>query len=163
MNGYGLLQERRYAEAIDELKAAQRIEPSQPVAFNLANAYHLIGNYDEALAQLRRRFPGDRELDGALDRGYEEGGYRAALLRYAETLVSRRDTAERFPSVDISEIYAWARDKERTLEMLETAYQDHNYNLPGTLHAPEFDLVRDDPRFRDLCRRMNVPVGLEGK
>jgi len=162
MNGYGLLLERRYAEAIDELKAAQRIEPSQPVAFNLADAYHFTGNYDEALAQLRRRFPGDRELDAALDRGYEVGGYRAALLRYAETLVSRRDTAERFPSVMISEIYAWARDKERTLEMLEIAYQDHNYNLPGTLPAPEFDLVRDDPRFQDLCRRMNLPVGLEG-
>ena len=83
-NGYRLLFERRYAESIEEYEAALRIEPDNPVHFfNLAGAYHLNGNYDEALAMVRRWLPGDQELEAVLDRGYAEGGYRrcAAEIR----------------------------------------------------------------------------------
>ena len=122
----------------------------------LAWAYHMLGNYDEALAMLRRWLPIDRELDEALDRGYEEGGYRAALRRYAETLAARPEAAEMLSWV-VAFIYAWAGEKERTLEWLELAYQAHDPNLPGGTITPDFELVHDDPRYHDLRRRMNLP------
>jgi tetratricopeptide (TPR) repeat protein len=155
MNGIRLLTERRYADAIEELQAAERM--GHPLATNLANAYHLTGNYDEALAQLRRSFAGDQELEEALDRGYAEGGYRAALLRCAETLAARPEAAEHL-SLDVAYLYAWAGEKERTLEWLELAYQARCSGLPPALsQSADFDLVRDDPRFRDLRRWMNLP------
>ncbi|UCG89104.1 MAG: hypothetical protein JSW71_11410 [Gemmatimonadota bacterium] len=108
--------------------------------------------------QLRMWFLGDQELDEALDRGYEEGGYRAALLRYAETLAARPNAAREY-SLDLAFIYAWAGDKERTLEWLEFAYQTRNGSLPASLSRTQrdFELVHDDPRFHDLRRRMNLP------
>ncbi|UCC84538.1 MAG: protein kinase [Gemmatimonadota bacterium] len=156
VNGHLLCHERRYAEGIEELQAALRIEPNHPVAYsNLAWAYHMTGNYDGALAMLRKLFPGDQELDVALDRGYAEGGYRTALRRYAETLAARPEAAERLSWV-VAFIYAWAGEKERTLEWLELAYQAHDPNLPA-FNSEDFELVHDDPRYQELRRRMNVP------
>ncbi|KPL07397.1 hypothetical protein AMJ85_09630 [candidate division BRC1 bacterium SM23_51] len=155
MNGHGLIFERRYAESIEVLEAALRIEPDNRVVYdNLASAYHLTGNYDAVLRMVRKFFPGDQELDEALDRGYAEGGYRAAIVRWADTLAARPGAAE-LMSYFIACRYAWAGEKERTLDWLELAYETHNPNMP-TLSSPDFDLVRDEPRFRDLCRRINL-------
>jgi tetratricopeptide (TPR) repeat protein len=161
MKGQMLGYEGRYAEAIEELEAAQRIQPDNPVAFGgLAWAYHMTGNHDRALAMIRRLSLGDQELEEALDRGYAEGGYRAALVRYAEALAARPGARQRL-SWTVANMYAWAGEEERTLEWLEFAYQAHDLNLPG-FNSADFDLVHDDPRYHDLRRRMNLPLGSEG-
>jgi hypothetical protein len=103
----------------------------------------------------RKSFPGDQELDEALDRGYVEGGYRGAMRRCAETLAARPEAAERLSWI-VANMYAWAGDKERTLEWLELAYQAHAPNL-FTANGPDYELVHDDPRYHDLRRRMNLP------
>jgi tetratricopeptide (TPR) repeat protein len=157
VNGGLLCKDGRYAEGIEELQAALRIEPNHPLAHgNLAWAYHMTGRHDEALAMIRKTIPNDEELDEALDRGNAEGGYRVALLRYAETLAARPDATERLSWI-VANTYAWAGEKERTLEWLETAYQAHALNLPGGTTATDFGLVHDDPRYHDLLRRMNLP------
>jgi TolB-like protein len=156
-NGYGLFYERRYAEAIEEYEAALRIEPDNPaVFFNLAAAYHMNGNYDEALAMVRRLVPGDQELEDALDRGYAEGGYRAAMLRYAETMAARPEAAELL-SMFVAVVYAFAGENDLTLDWLEVMYRTRNPNMPA-IYERQWDFVRDDPRFQDLRRRMNMPM-----
>jgi TolB-like protein/tetratricopeptide (TPR) repeat protein len=157
LNNAGVLTyEQRYAELIEEYEAILRIVPDQLLAYgNLADAYHMTGNYDEALAMLRRSFAGDQELDEALDRGYADGGYQAALRKYAETLATRPEAAGRL-AWDITIAYARAGDKEQTMEWLERAYQAHDQNLM-TASMPVFELVHDDPRYHDLRRRMGLP------
>jgi TolB-like protein len=158
LNGGQLHTERRYAEAIEQLEAVLRIEPNHIVAIiNLVWANHDTGNYDEALAMVRKIYPGDQELQEALDRGYAEGGYRAAMLRQAETLAARPDAAEQIP-IDVAMSYAQAGERERTLDWLEFAYQAHHYLLPGNLPASGLGPVpHDDPRYQDLRRRMGLP------
>jgi TolB-like protein len=156
MNGLMLCWELRYAEGVEELEAVLRIEPDHTVAIaNLVDPYHLNGNYDEALAMVRRMHPGDQGLQEALYRGYAEGGYRAAWLRYAETLAARTEAAV---PVEVALAYAWAGDKERTLEWLELAYQAHDIILPANLPAAGLGPVPgDDPRYQALRRRMKLP------
>ncbi len=158
MNAHLLCDDRRYAECIEEYEATLRIEPDYPVAqTNLAWAYHENGNYDEALAQIRRWwFPGDPKLEEALDRGYAEGGYRAALLRYAETLAARPGAAEQL-CIRVATTFAWAGDIERTLEWFEIAYQAHDPNLPNNLLLTAHPMLHDDARYHDLRRRVNLP------
>jgi serine/threonine-protein kinase len=157
-NGDWLIDERRYAEAIEELQAVLRIEPDHVVAnVALRRAYHESGNYDEALALARRLNSGDQDLLEALDQGYAEGGYRAAMLRLAETVASRPEYAER-QQVGVARTYAAAGDRERTLDWLELAYQARHFQLPGALPASGFGPVPgDDPRYQALRRRMNLP------
>jgi TolB-like protein/Tfp pilus assembly protein PilF len=162
-----LWKEGRYAEAIEELEAVLQIQPDHLVAIrDLVDAYHDNGNYDEALAQIRRQVR--RELDGypefaaaleqALDRGYAEGGYRVALLRYAETIAARWERGERVAHVFAAKAFAMAGDKERTLDWLEIAYEAHDIMLAGVLHASGFGPVPgDDPRYQALRRRMGLP------
>jgi len=46
---------------------------------------------------------------------------------------------------------------KRSLERLETGYQERGEWMTLLKVDPRFDNVRDDPRFRDLMRRMNLP------
>jgi len=43
------------------------------------------------------------------------------------------------------------------MEWLERAYQAHDQGLVAIASGELWDLVRDDPRFQDLLRRMNLP------
>jgi hypothetical protein len=78
-----------------------------------------------------------------------------ALQRTAETLAARSRTAY-VPAWQIGTLYTRAGLKEEALEWLEKAYQAHDPNMPYISVDPIFDILRDDPRFQDLLRRMNL-------
>jgi len=149
----------QYAEAIEQLEAVLRIEPNHLVATrNLIEGYHLNGNYDEALALVRRKVSGDRELEAALDQGYAEGGYRVALLRYGEALAARWEQGEPLDHLDVVRAYAMAGEEEQALDWLELAYPVKNINLPAHVPASGAGLLPyDDPRYQALRRRMGLP------
>jgi TolB-like protein/Tfp pilus assembly protein PilF len=153
-NGMDYVFERRYDEAIAELTRA--LELGNGLGHNLVETLHLRGARAEALAALREFYAGDQELLAAVNRGYAEGGYRAALHRAADVWASRPPTfwASTFMA---ARWYALAEDGERTLEWLQRAYELHDPNMPYVAIAPDFDLVRDDPRFKELLRRVGLP------
>jgi len=57
---------------------------------------------------------------------------------------------------DILCLYICAGNKEKALEWLEIAYQGHD---PGIIYLqfPWFDSLRDEPRFQEIARKMNLP------
>ena len=60
--------------------------------------------------------------------------------------------------VTVASIYAVLGEKEKALEWLERAYQEGERWLPfGYLDMP-FDSIRDDPRFRAMLERLNLPT-----
>jgi hypothetical protein len=50
--------------------------------------------------------------------------------------------------------YALLGDKEATFHWLEKAYAIRQADLVMVHVTPEFDLIRDDPRYADLLRRL---------
>jgi hypothetical protein len=48
-------------------------------------------------------------------------------------------------------------NKERALELLERAYEEHDPWLPFDLAFPGLDPLRSDPRFQNLLRRIGLP------
>ena len=46
--------------------------------------------------------------------------------------------------------------KDQALEWLETAYEQRDGRLIFLKVVPLWDPFRDDPRFQDLLRRMNL-------
>jgi tetratricopeptide (TPR) repeat protein len=157
--GVDLLMARRYDEAIAQFQNARKTAPNNPIVFTgLQDAFYEQGRFDEALAELEAMFAadGERELEVTLERGYAEGGYREAMRRVAEARAARASTTF-VPPLGLAGLFAHAGEPERVLEWLENAYEAHDPNLPYVGAIPLFDIVRDDPRFQDLLRRMNLP------
>jgi len=153
LSGEDFLFERRYDDAVVEFRKA--LEGGDPMGWDIVEALHAKGADSEALAELRKQFTGDQELLDAVSRGDAEGGYRRAARRVADVLALRPSSTNSPYAVAVW--YAAAGDREHAFEWLERAYQAHDPNLPYLDQPPLFDLVRDDPRFRDLRRRMGLP------
>lgn len=94
-----------------------------------------------------------------MEEGYTRGGYAEAMKRAADVLVSRLPEAYSL-SYDIAMTYAMAGEKEETIEWLERSLEVRDPNMPHIGIFPGLDIVRDDPRFHELLRRMNLPADL---
>jgi hypothetical protein len=49
-------------------------------------------------------------------------------------------------------------EKRAAIERLEQAYQEHAFELSHLNLTPAFDPLRSEPRFRDLVKRLGLPV-----
>lgn len=159
--GRALVLARRDDEALALLRETLRTAPNNlQVMSSLKTAYHQKHMYEEALEIWRRSFVarGDQEAEEALARGYEEGDYSGALGSVAEMMIERSRTTFVTPW-QIATLYTRAGKNQEALEWLEKAYEAHDPNMPYISVDPIFDDLRDDPRFKDLLRRMNLPLG----
>ena len=155
--GLQLLWQRQYDEAIAQFRTAIRTQPDGTDAHHfLSRAFHHKGMYEDELAELKIALRRDRQLVEALDRGYAEGGYPGAVRRAVETLEAR-SAQTRVSPMEIARFYAYAGESDRALDWLENAYQQHVNQLVFVHLMPDWDGLRDDPRFQDLLRRMNLP------
>ncbi len=159
--GQSLVFRRRYDDAIAQLQKVIRTEPNLQLAHALLwRAFHQKRMYEEALAEAKKVFAllGYSEVAEALDRGYAQGGYAGAMRLAAETLAARSKRTY-VQAMQIAKLYAHAGEKDRALDWLEKAYQERESRLVYLGVVPEWDPLRDDPRFQDLLRRMNLPEG----
>jgi serine/threonine-protein kinase len=88
-------------------------------------------------------------------------GCTAAAFWKAGDYSSARDIAQEFGSTDVSGFgeaiyYAANGEADLMFAALERAYRRRDMNLPSLRSMPFFDRYHDDPRFRDLLRRMNL-------
>lgn len=77
-----------------------------------------------------------------------------AKQRLAEFIEQNQSWAA-FP---ISGYYTFFGDKDSAFEWLEAAYQQHSGLLSGILLNPRMKSLHDDPRWRDLLERLNLPL-----
>jgi hypothetical protein len=59
---------------------------------------------------------------------------------------------------NIAIVYAALGDYDVAFEWLEKAFQNRYRVILWIKSIPEFDPMRNDPRFADLLRRMNLPL-----
>ncbi|HUG42351.1 MAG TPA: hypothetical protein VMM12_17940 [Longimicrobiales bacterium] len=145
-------------QAIELIEATLEANPG--VRFGLAplfNALHGEARYEEEL-QYRRAFyasRGEDEAVEALDRGFEEGGYRAGLTRAAAVLASQaRDRGVGY--MPAAQLYATAGEGDLAMDLLEMAVEVRESPLPYLGVIPGFWSLHDDPRFRAIARQVGV-------
>jgi serine/threonine protein kinase/TolB-like protein len=151
---------RHYDEAIEELSKALELDPNHARTYDyLGWAYLQKGMYKEAVqaaqkgASLRGESPG---WVAGLGRAYERGGIRAAKRFELET--SKASTTHGYPrGEDFARLYAFLDQKDRAFEWLEKGSEERTV-MPLYLRLdPQLDVLRSDPRFQYLLRRMNFP------
>jgi len=156
---WDLMYARRFDEAVEHLRETLRTSPTDQMTLSaLKSAYHLTGKHEKAMEVWKTWFSsrGEREDEEALIRGYEEGGYYRALSRVADVKVERRKTTFVSPW-QIATLYTRAGKNDEALEWLEIAYEERDPNFSYICIDPIFDDLRDDPRFKELLRHLNLP------
>jgi adenylate cyclase len=154
-----LMYVHRYDEAIALLRDTLEKSPNDgQVLSNLRSAYHLKQMYEEALGIWKAGYVarGDREAEEALARGFKEGGYQGALQRVAELLIARSQATYVTPW-QIATLYTRAGKIAEALEWLQKACDARDPNMPYINADPVFDVLRAEPRFQEILRRMKLP------
>jgi hypothetical protein len=82
--------------------------------------------------------------------------YASAMERAAETLAARVEH-QHVPALRIARLYAHAGAKDRALDWLERACEQHEAPLVHLQVAWDWDSLREQPRFQALLRQVNFP------
>jgi tetratricopeptide (TPR) repeat protein len=118
-----------------------------------------VGRLDEAMEQAKLHLISvdEQEAAAAMERGYAQGGYREAMKQAADTLAAGSHLATTRPII-IAALYDDAGDTEKTLEWIERGYEVRDIDISYLGVELLSDEVRTHPRFRDLLRRLRVPL-----
>jgi TolB-like protein/Flp pilus assembly protein TadD len=150
----------RYDEAIDQLRKTVELDPNYwPSHEYLGLAYAQKGNLPEAIKELQRaheierNFPEPTRYLGAV---YALAGKQSEALKIIEQLKAQSSHSYVDP-YNIAAVYAGLGDKDRAMEWLNRAYAERSNYLPGLKVDPFMDLLRSDPRFDELVKRVGIP------
>jgi tetratricopeptide (TPR) repeat protein len=157
--GWILFNARRYDEAIRELHSQLEVHPDDAWAmWGLGFALILKGQPEEAIpllektASIMHSSPGSLEL---LATAYGRAGRRADALRLVRELEHRREKGY-VPAGAFINPYLGLGDYEQAFAGFERAYQEKSSILQFLKVHPFFDPLREDPRFKDLLRRVGL-------
>jgi tetratricopeptide (TPR) repeat protein len=156
-HGFALLLSRRYDDVITIYQEVLKTDPANMyVLGNLPEAFHMVGKYKEEFEAWKSYFTTSfKDFVHVFDLVNTKADYASILNLEADTLVAQSKTKLILPT-EIAFVYACAGNKDRAMDMLDRAYEVHDPNLNCLLH-PGYDSLRSEPRFQDLCRKMNLP------
>jgi TolB-like protein/DNA-binding winged helix-turn-helix (wHTH) protein/Tfp pilus assembly protein PilF len=149
---------RQYDRAIAQFRSVLELEPYFPRAHAVVKPYVEKGLTSEALAEVER----SKEHYGELPYVWAERAYiygRSGKAAQAKRAVGKLEQINRREPVD-PELMAWAYagvgNKDQCLRWLEKAWAQHSNIVISLKVEPLYDILRSDPRFQDLLRRVHL-------
>jgi non-specific serine/threonine protein kinase len=151
-----LYYERRYDEFIERCQEWVQRDPSLEWNYHhgLGAAYVQMGKHEQAIAELREALKSSTiyahtatELANAL-----------AVAGNREEAMKLLDTVEYVPwkTIGAALVYAGLGEKDEAFRSLEKAIELRAPFVIVLKVDPRFDSLREDPRFQNLLRRMNL-------
>jgi TolB-like protein/predicted Ser/Thr protein kinase len=148
-------------EVIVQVRKLLRTSPQHPMLHQMLSvSFFRKAIYEESLAEMKTMYSclGDREVEEALTQGYAQSGYRGAMKRAADLLAARAHQTY-VNSIDVAILYSFAGENDQAFEWLEKCLEERNPQMPYVDAYVEFAPLRSDPRFQDILRKMNLPMG----
>ncbi len=148
---------RRYDEAIEQYQKTLDLDPNFLMAHReLGLVYAQKSMFPEAIAELERALSLSNDLYtlSFLGTGYAMAGQRDEAMKILEQLMEE-SKVKNVSSFGIALIYTCLGEKDQAFLWLERVYQERESASRINVY-PQFDPLRDDPRFTDLLRRMNL-------
>ena len=148
---------RQFEQAIEQYLRAAELQPtSAGLRFHLGRAYVQKGMLAEATKEFETgaRLTGGNDGDASLAFGYAAAGRKDDALRVLNE-ISRAD--DLYSPYYLAAVHAALGNADQAMQQLEHAFDERVGRLTFLNVEPMFDPLRNDPRFRDLCRRIGLP------
>ena len=160
--GYVQFCARKFDQGCELLEKAVQLDPNLfQIRVGLGYAYGYRGEHDRGIAEIQKGLGlslGGSEFITWLGEAHVRAGHRDQAEKVLEDAVEL--SKQRYvSSYYIARLCAALGRSEDTLQWLNTAYQERAAWLAFVNIDPVLDIVRSDPRFQDLLRRMNFPEG----
>jgi serine/threonine protein kinase/Tfp pilus assembly protein PilF len=138
-----------------------RMSSGFPIAHgNISQILFRKAKYEESLPEMKAYFAGDREMEDALTQGYAQSGYRGAMRRAADTLAARAHKTYVSPDW-VATLYIMAGEKAQALAWVEKGLEAHDPDAPQYSLDPIYNPLHSEPRFKELLRKMNLPIEIK--
>ncbi len=151
---------RRYDDAIAYCRQWTGLEPKDYRPYSdMAMVYGQMGRYEDAVTALKKSMTlegAPQERIAALERAYRESGSKGYWTWRLERIERVGGGYDRYPS-SAAIYYARLGEKDKAFAWLERAYEKHDAAMFRLKVEPDWDPLRDDPRFKDILQRMNFP------
>jgi len=169
---------KRMDESLAEFRTALSLDPLSPIVnTNYALALGIAHRYDESLQQFQKTLQRDPQFRPA---HYKFSQILSAIGRYPEAVQELQQSTDakgtfspdangylalslaigpklQFTPSVYAVAYAVAGNREKTLEQLEKAYDEADEELLISVRQPQIDLVRSEPRYKELMRKLDLP------
>jgi eukaryotic-like serine/threonine-protein kinase len=151
---------RRYEDALEECQTSVDLEPNSVNAHNCLGLSYLGKKmYESAIQECQTAVNlSGNDVARAVDlaRAYASSGNQAAA-RHILNEWEQRAKHSYIPPYYLAQVYVALGEKDQGISWLGKAYAERDPRLVQLAVDPAFDLVRTDPRFQDLRRRLKFP------
>ncbi len=145
----------RYEEALTEAQKTLQIDPNYIMAhYIMGCAYTELGMHFEAIEAHKKGLAISPGYETGLGVAYAKAGQRENALKVAAEMEKNFD---KWYAWGLTEVYAALGDKDKAIYYLEEAYRLRQDFIPWIRYDYNLKLLYDDPRFRDIVNRLNLP------
>lgn len=150
---------RQYDRAEEQLLKVLELDPNfAPTHWTLGHVYAQNGKFQAAIEEAQKA----SSLSGGAPRyiaglacAYARAGKKLEAQKRVEELKELRKRRFVDP-MSLAIIYVALGDNDQAFAWLDRAVEDNSAQLIWLKAAPLFDLIRSDPRFNDLLRRVGL-------
>jgi tetratricopeptide (TPR) repeat protein len=158
--GRALYRARRFDTAIDALRQAIALDPAYiPPYARLADVYIALGRYDDATTWLDKGHDiagGTRRQTDGYGVVYALSGRRAEAEAVVRDLAARARTSDQM-AYSLAMVETALGHQDQAIEWLNRGYEERSATMFLVNSELKFDVLRADPRFQELLRRMHFP------
>ncbi len=146
--GVTLMDAHRYPEALAQMQKIRERDPKfEPIHYKMSQLYVTTGRFADAVRELRQVSALEKIFPASTHVSEDANGYLEAVAKIEGT--------DRNAAVAMAAAAAGKRDQ--AFEYLEKAYADGDNELLIMIRTPAMDVIRGDPRYADLMRRLGLP------
>ncbi len=152
--------QNNYDASIETSLKIIELDPNFGAAYeDLGISYVIKGRNAEAIAAVEKSAELTKRAGVTLGRMgyvYAAAGKRAEAIAVINELEDKYARKEAI-GLDVAAVYAGLGEKDKAFEWLEKDFQTRTGKLGAIRWLTPFETLRDDPRFKDLLKRMNLP------
>jgi len=145
----------RNEEAVEAAEQTLKVNPNYRMAhFVKGLAYSNMGRHEEAIEIQKNIYTPQSGLASGLAIAYARAGQKDKALEIAAEM---EELNLRWHTWSLAEVYAALGDKDKSIYYLGEAIRLRHDFMPWIKYNYNLSPLKDDPRYQDLIRKMNLP------